>query len=83
MEQINKKAWWRDALLVFTRVSVWIAIPVVCALFIGKALDAHYHTRPWLFLVSMALGFTTSLVGIYRTMIVEVKKMNKDDGNSN
>jgi F0F1-type ATP synthase assembly protein I len=81
MEQSNKKAWWRDALVIFARVSIWIAIPIVCALFIGKALDAHYHTKPWLFLVSMALGFITSLVGIYRTMIKEVKKIDKGNGN--
>ncbi len=70
-----KKVWWRDSILIFTKVSAWIAFPVVIALFVGKALDKHFGTEPWLFLALIGISFTLSLVGIYKTTKKEMKKM--------
>lgn len=83
MENQPKKAWWRDAMVVFMRTSVWIALPLILALFIGKALDSHFGTRPWLFLGSIGFAFFVSCIGIVKTMKREVKKMEKENQNGN
>ncbi len=76
----------KESLFIFFKVSTWIAIPVLIALFAGKALDERFETKPWLFLASMGIGFAVSIVGIYRTSIREMKKMetnNKENINGN
>lgn len=65
MEYENKKAaWWKPAIEVFGRVSVWVVVPIVGALIAGKMLDAHYGTRPWIFLGLSGIGFLVSSFGI-------------------
>jgi F0F1-type ATP synthase assembly protein I len=76
-QENTKKVWWRDSLLIFARVSIWIALPVIIALFVGRALDSHFNTKPWLFLASIAVAFFISCFGIVKTMSREVKKMEK------
>ncbi len=78
-----KKAWWRDSIIVFTKASIWIAAPLIAAVFIGKALDRELGTKPWLFLTTIAIAFFISCVGIIRTMKKEVKKMDNKNNNGN
>ena len=42
--------WWKDGVQIFTQVSVWIVVPILLALFVGKSLDAHFGTKPIIFL---------------------------------
>jgi hypothetical protein len=42
--------WWRDGLIIFAKVSAYIAIPVIIASYIGKYLDQRYNTGNLLFL---------------------------------
>ena len=69
--------------MIFGRVSVWIAIPVLIALFAGKALDRYFGTKPWLFLACIAVAFFVSCVAIVKTMKKEVKKMEIQTPNGN
>lgn len=81
MEPENiKKPWWRDSILIFAKVSVWIAVPVIIALFVGKALDKEFGTKPWLFLATMAIAFGLTIFGIYKTTVKEMKKL-ENNGN--
>jgi F0F1-type ATP synthase assembly protein I len=81
MEQQDiKKPWWRDSLVIFARISVWIAVPVIIALFLGKWLDREFGTAPWLFLATMAVAFGATIFGIYKTTVREMKKLEKDAG---
>lgn len=73
------KPWWRDSILIFVRVSVWIAVPVIVGLFAGKALDKQFGTKPWLFLGTMAVAFGITVFGIYKTTLAEMKKLEKKD----
>lgn len=83
-EEHVTKPWWRDSLFIFAKVSVWIAVPVVAALFIGKALDREFGTKPWLFLGTMAVAFGVTVFGIYKTTLKEMKKIeNTTDNNGN
>ena len=70
--------WWKPAMQVFTEVSVWIVVPILLALFIGKGLDAHYGTKPIIFLVLAGVGFLFSCVGIVRVIrryLAEIKEL--------
>lgn len=80
--QNTKKPWWRDSIIIFTKVSAWIAFPVVIALFVGKSLDNHFGTKPWLFLACIGISFTLSLVGIYRTSKKELGKIAEKNKNN-
>ncbi len=66
MNDTEKKPYWRDAVVVFARMSGWIIGPILLALFLGKWLDARLHTAPILFAVTMGLGFLVSSFGIVR-----------------
>ncbi|MBP7804978.1 MAG: AtpZ/AtpI family protein [Candidatus Pacebacteria bacterium] len=65
MAVIDKKAW-REALLVFGRMSGWVATPILIALFLGRWLDAKKGTGNFWFFVLIGVGFLLSVFGIYR-----------------
>ena len=64
----NGVPWWKPALQIFSQVSVWIVIPILLALFIGKSLDAHFGTKPIIFLILAGVGFLFSCFGIIRVI---------------
>ena len=65
MDDMNKP-YWRDALLAFTRMSSWIVGPILIALFLGKWLDAKFHTAPIIFVSLTGLAFIISMVGLVK-----------------
>jgi F0F1-type ATP synthase assembly protein I len=74
-EQKNSNIpWWQPGLVLFTRLSAWIAVPVIMAVFVGKYLDRLFHTQPWLFLISVATSFIVSMVMIVRIGLKEMDK---------
>ena len=74
----NKNAWWKPAIEIFGQVSLWIVLPIILALVVGKNLDAHYNTRPWIFLGLSGVGFLITLFGLVRTIRIYIKKIEKD-----
>lgn len=64
----NKQNLWKPAVMVFSEISTWIAIPVILAVILGKFLDKKYDTAPWLLLGSAALAFVVSSFGIVRSV---------------
>lgn len=66
---------WMPAVQIFTQVSVWIVVPILLALFVGKSLDAHYGTKPIIFLVLAGIGFLFSCFGIVRVINKYMKEM--------
>lgn len=70
--------WWQASLILFYKLSSWIAAPVILALFVGKWLDRNFDTEPWLFLSSVGVAFLISLFGIIRDTMVTIKKMEKE-----
>ncbi len=82
MKKENEKlrtAWWQPSLILFGKLSGWIAGPVILALFIGKWLDRKYGTEPWLFLLTVGAAFILSSFGIARDSIREMKKIEKKE----
>ncbi len=76
-----KKPWWQPALVIFIKVTGWIAAPVVIALFLGKFLDKKFGTTPWIFLGLTAFAFILSMVGIIKETLASIKKMDQETRN--
>ena len=75
----GKSPWWQPGLILFFRMSGWIAGPIIIAIFIGKYLDKKYNTEPWLFLLSVGVAFVLSTVGIVRDAMQAMKDIEKQD----
>jgi len=80
----NKKeaAWWQPGLVMFTRLSGWIAVPVIGALFLGRWLDDRYGTEPWLFILTVGSAFLLTSVGIVREAKDAMEKIEEEAQNS-
>jgi F0F1-type ATP synthase assembly protein I len=72
-------AWWQPAIMIFLKFSVWIFVPVLAALFIGKWLDKRFGTDPWLFLGLIAFAFAISMFGIIKGTSEEYKKIEGEE----
>jgi F0F1-type ATP synthase assembly protein I len=70
-----KGPWWKEGIAIFTQVSVWIVVPILLALFVGKALDAHFGTKPVIFLILAGIGFLFSCFGIVRVINKYMKEI--------
>ena len=71
----NQGPWWKDGVQIFTQVSVWIVVPILLALFVGKKLDAHFGTKPIIFLILAGVGFLFSCFGIVRVINKYMKEI--------
>ncbi len=70
-------------MIMFAKVSAWVAIPIVLALFIGKYLDKKYDTSPWIFVGATILAFSISMIAIGKISIKYIHKIDKEkDGKS-
>jgi len=74
--------WWKPGVEIFSQVSVWIVVPIILALVFGKMLDAHYGTKPLIFLILAGIGFLFSCVGIIRVVRSYIKKLKDIEKNS-
>jgi F0F1-type ATP synthase assembly protein I len=74
---------WQTALVIFTRLSVWIGVPIVLAVFLGKWLDNKYNTEPWLFLATVGVAFILSMVGLIKETLKEFKKIDNKQQTTN
>lgn len=74
---------WQTALIIFTRLSVWIGVPIVLAVFLGKWLDNKYNTEPWLFLATVGVAFILSMIGLIKETLKEFKKIDNKQQTAN
>jgi len=71
----NQAAWWQPAIIMFLKLSVWIATPIIIALYLGKWLDKKYDSAPRLLMVCIGLAFFISMVGLTKEAVREYKKI--------
>jgi len=71
--------WWQPGLMLFTKLSGWIAGPVIVAVFLGKWLDRRYDTEPWLFIITVGVAFVLSSFGIMRDSTKEMKRIDQEN----
>ena len=67
----------KPAVELFSKISTWIAVPIILALIAGKALDKYYGTAPWMLLILAGIGFATSSFGIVRAVKKFIEKQKK------
>lgn len=79
----QENPWWQPGMLLFGRLSGWIAGPIIAALFVGKWLDKKYDSEPWMFLASVAIAFIVSSVGIVRESKIVMNKIIEDEKKKN
>jgi len=79
----KNKSNWAVAIELFTEVSTWVIAPVVLALIFGKILDAHYGTKPWIFLTLTGIAFIISIYGIVRVVGRYMKKIEEENKDGN
>lgn len=85
MAVIDQKAW-REALLVFGRMSGWVATPILIALFLGRWMDKIYGRENFWFFIMIGAGFFFSIFGIYKEAkkyqdIIEKRDKQKQQSN--
>jgi uncharacterized membrane protein YfcA len=73
-----EKPWWRDGIILFTKVSSYIAVPIILASFVGKSLDKKYNTN-YIFFVFICIAFALTMIMIWSEMKVYKKKIEKED----
>jgi len=77
----NKKQigpWWKPAVEIFSEISTWIAVPIILALIVGKALDNRYGTKPWMLIILAGIGFLISSFGIVKAVKRFVEKTKEE-----
>ena len=62
-------------------MSGWIAVPVIIALYVGKYFDDKYNTEPWIFIITIALAFIVSIIGISKIAVRYVRKITEESIN--
>ena len=73
----NQAAWWQPAIVMFLKLSGWIATPIIIALYLGKWLDKRYDSAPRLLIISIGLAFFISMAGLTKEAVREYKKIDK------
>lgn len=74
----NIAPWWRDGLIIFTKVSAYIAIPVIIASYVGNYLDKKYNTNNLIFFILVAIAFLSTIYLIWKEMKIYKNKMEQE-----
>ena len=74
----RERPTWVTGIQLFSEISGWIVMPIVVALISGKALDNHFHTKPWIFLSLALFGFILTITGIVQIVKKYTEKLKKD-----
>lgn len=71
--------WWQPGLILFYKLSGWVAGPILLAIFVGKFLDKQFETAPWIFLGLTAASFIVSTFAIIYTYSKELKRIEDEE----
>jgi len=77
----NNAPWWRDGVIIFVRVSGYIAFPVIIASIVGNYLDDKYDTGNIIFLSLITVSFLSTIYLIWNEMKIYKKKIEKEEKN--
>lgn len=80
MEKDNKvkELWYMPAIKMGADVSIWIAGPIIIALFVGKWLDKKYDSDPWFFIGLTVVAFIISIGGIMKILMKYLKDIERE-----
>lgn len=74
-----KSPWWRDGVLIFSKVSAYIAVPIIIALYAGKFLDKKYNTGTLISFVLIAIAFISTIYLIWKETKNYQKKLEREE----
>jgi len=72
---------WLAGVEIFTQISTWIVVPIVCALVFGKMLDKQFGTEPVIFISLTGLAFIFTCYGMVRVVKDYIKKIKEVEEN--
>jgi len=76
-----EKPWWRDGVILFTKVSAYIAVPIIVASLIGNFLDKKYNTGSLVFFILIAIAFVSTIFLIWKEVKI-YKKITENTENN-
>lgn len=79
IEPKEQASWWQPGLILFFKLSSWIAGPIIISLFLGKYLDRVFGTDPWIFLSLTAVAFLVSTFAIIFNYTKELKRIEEEE----
>jgi uncharacterized membrane protein YfcA len=74
--------WWREGVIIFTKVSAYIAFPIIIASYIGNYLDNKYNKNNLFFYILIAISFISTIYLIWNEMRIYKKKIEKEETNT-
>lgn len=75
----NNAPWWRDGVIIFVKVSGYIAFPVIIASIVGNYFDNKYNTGNLIFLGLIVIAFLSTIYLIWNEMKIYKKKIEKEE----
>ncbi len=75
----NKEPWWKDGVIIFFKVSGYIAFPVIIASFVGKYFDQKYNTGNLIFYTMIGIAFISTMYMIWKEMKIYKKKLDQEE----
>ena len=76
MNEENNNNSWLKAYARVSYLALLFPAYLLAGYFIGKWLDTHFSSDPWLLLLFLLFGFIAAL----RALLKEVDKMNNENG---
>jgi uncharacterized membrane protein YfcA len=77
----NNTPWWRDGVMIFAKVSGYIAIPVIIASFLGNYLDQKYNTGNLIFFILVSISFISTIYLIWKEAKIYKRKIDIEEKN--
>ncbi len=72
MLRLNDKEF-KKGIRFAVRISTGLIVAIFLGTFTGYLLDKYLHTKPWLILLGLLIGFTVGLFNVYRHVKEEEK----------
>ncbi len=79
MSKEKESNWLGPAMELFAKISVWIAFPVILALFLGSYLDKRLENEPWSTIFCVGVAFIITNIGLVIETVKSAKKMEVSD----
>jgi uncharacterized membrane protein YfcA len=83
MKNDNEGAWWKPGIIIFSKLSAYIAFPVIIASYAGNYLDNKYGKNNLFFYILVAIAFISTIYLIWNEMRIYKKKIDKEENTKN
>lgn len=74
----NNQKFLRIGLVLFAKISAWVAFPIIIALYFGKWLDSKTGNENLFFLICTGIAFVVSMIGITRETLKYIENIKND-----